>query len=69
MSKKKTKPELYLCKVRGFRNCNYAVLKKDEYGWWQYYKSGFWQIVEGWIRCTDLEVLEVIHQIKEEDQP
>lgn len=56
---------LYLCKVKGQRFCDYAILRYDEDGWWQYIKEYSGSRIEGWCGSS-LEVVEVIYFITEE---
>lgn len=56
---------LYLCKVKGLQFCDYAVLRYDSDGWWQYIHEYTGDKIEGWCGCS-LEVEEVLQLIKEE---
>lgn len=53
---------LYLCKVKGLKFCDYAILKWDGEYWWQYYRDLGSKQIEGWIG-SDLEIIEVIDHI------
>ena len=61
----KMKKGIYLCKVKGLKHLDYAILYYNGECWTQYYKS--WQPhIEGWIGC-DLEVIEVMQCLEEEE--
>ena len=52
------KKGIYLCKVKGLKYLNYAILYYNGECWTQYYKS-YQPNIECWIGC-DLEVIEVM---------
>lgn len=56
---------LYLCKVKGLKFCDYAILRYNEYGWWRYYRYAAYDNVEGWVD-NDLEIVEIMQMIKED---
>ena len=56
---------IYLCKVKGLKYLNYAILYYNGEYWAQYYKS-FQPHLEGWVGC-DLEVIEVMQCLEEEE--
>ena len=58
-------PGQYLCKVKGLQFCDYAILRYDVDGWWQYIKEYTGDNIEGWVG-NSLEIIEAITLLKEE---
>lgn len=52
---------LYLCKVKGLKHCDYAILQWDGEFWWQYTRQ-FYDGIEGWFG-NDLEIVEIVNKI------
>ena len=61
----KMKKGIYLCKVKGLKYLDYAILYYNGECWTQYYKS-YQPHLEGWVGC-DLEVIEVMQCLEEEE--
>ena len=47
---------IYLCKVKGLKYCDYAVLIYCDNYWWRYFQD-FTHDLEGWVG-NNLEILE-----------
>lgn len=60
------KKGIYLCKVKGLKYLNYAILYYNGECWTQYYKS-YQPNIEGWLGC-DLEIIEVMQCLELDEE-
>ena len=57
---------LYLCKVKGLKHLDYALLRYDREGWWQYVKDYAGDRFEGWC-ANSLEIVEIVDFLMAEE--
>lgn len=58
---------LYLCKVKGLKYLDYALLRYNEDGWWQYIHEYTGDKLEGWC-ANSLEIVEVMDFLMAEEE-